>query len=81
MNKPSKNYEEIKYTPGLYWAKGVVPNFETKERPWILLRVMEPMWTKESGNTHCLWYYEDSSGEGKEIDCGEWILVEDPNEL
>ena len=61
MNKPSKNYEEIKHTPGLYWAHGVIPNFETEERPWVLVRVAKAFWTKESGNTHCLWYYKEIS--------------------
>lgn len=75
------DYELIRYQPGLYWTRGVIP-FPSKDgdiERWSLVKVAKQCWTKESGKDHCQWLYMDHSG-GKEIDSGEWIRVWDPNE-
>lgn len=69
--------DEVKYNPGYYWCRGAVPFSGSKK--WVIVRVYKPYWTKESGKSHCWWWYLDDSG-GYEIIKGEWILIEPPGE-
>ena len=78
LGQPSTDYDTIKYTPGLYWTRGVVPH-PHPDRPWDLVRVSKPSWTRESGKDHCHWYYSDGSG-GEEITEGDWLLIPNPNQ-
>ena len=76
--KPKTDYDKIKHQPGLYWTRGVVPYM--KDETWTFVWVTKPFWTRESGKTHCQWFYMDRSG-GYEIEKGEWIFVPDPGEI
>ena len=71
----SRDYAAIRYQPGYYWTRGVIP-FREPTR-WWMVRVYKPMWTEESGKDHCQWFYQDGSG-GYEIESGEWVLIPEP---
>lgn len=71
----STDYDSIRYQPGYYWTRGVIPY--RGDAKWLMVRVERPCWTTESGKDHCWWYYMDGSG-GKEIEKGEWVFIPEP---